>query len=87
MFASCPDLRGGGEIDSTNADDRRRLRRAGLSDLILLIQDAQPFKQHKFPLGGVRISADRDTGAREAVEAESVPYRTLLGLADLGLAG
>ena len=29
---------------------------------------------------------DRDTGAREAIEAEDVPYRALLGLADLGLA-
>jgi orotate phosphoribosyltransferase len=35
---------------------------------------------------GVVTVVDRDTGAREAIEAEDVPYRSLLGLADLGLA-
>ena len=35
---------------------------------------------------GVVTVVDRDTGAREAIEAEEVPYRALLGLADLGLA-
>ena len=35
---------------------------------------------------GVVTVVDRDTGAREAIEAEQVPYRALLGLADLGLA-
>ena len=34
---------------------------------------------------GVVTVVDRDTGAREAIEAEDVPYRALLGLADLGL--
>ncbi len=34
---------------------------------------------------GVATVVDRDTGAREAVEAEGAPYRSLLGLADLGL--
>lgn len=34
---------------------------------------------------GVATVVDRDTGAREAIEAEGVPYRALLGLADLGL--
>ncbi len=34
---------------------------------------------------GVVTVVDRDTGAREAVEAEGVPYRALLGLVDLGL--
>ncbi len=34
---------------------------------------------------GVATVVDRDTGAREAVEADGVPYRSLLGLADLGL--
>lgn len=34
---------------------------------------------------GVCTVVDRDTGAREAVEAEGVPYRALLGLADLQL--
>jgi len=35
---------------------------------------------------GVVAVVDRDTGARAAIEAEGVPYRALLGLADLGLA-
>ncbi len=34
---------------------------------------------------GVVTVVDRDTGAREAIEAEDVPYRALLGLSDLGL--
>lgn len=34
---------------------------------------------------GVATIVDRDTGAREAIEAEGVQYRALLGLPDLGL--
>jgi orotate phosphoribosyltransferase len=34
---------------------------------------------------GVATVVDRDTGARQAIEDEGVPYRALLGLADLGL--
>ncbi|MHA6797113.1 orotate phosphoribosyltransferase [Pseudonocardia bannensis] len=34
---------------------------------------------------GVVTVVDRDTGAKEAIEAEDVPYRALLGLADIGL--
>jgi orotate phosphoribosyltransferase len=34
---------------------------------------------------GVATVVDRETGAREVIEAEGVPYRALLGLADLGL--
>jgi orotate phosphoribosyltransferase len=34
---------------------------------------------------GVATVVDRDTGAREVIEAEGVPYRALLGLVDLGL--
>ncbi|MGD9987691.1 orotate phosphoribosyltransferase [Pseudonocardia sp.] len=34
---------------------------------------------------GVATVVDRDTGAREAIEAEGLSYRALLGLADLGL--
>ncbi|SDC87182.1 orotate phosphoribosyltransferase [Actinokineospora iranica] len=34
---------------------------------------------------GVATVVDRDTGAREAIEARGLPYRSLLGLADLGL--
>lgn len=36
-------------------------------------------------IGAVTV-VDRDTGAAQAIEAEGVPYRSLLGLADLGLA-
>ena len=35
---------------------------------------------------GVATVVDRATGAAEAIEAAGVPYRSLLGLADLGLA-
>lgn len=35
---------------------------------------------------GVAVIVDRDTGAREAVEAAGLPYRHALGAADLGLA-
>ncbi|QGK71801.1 orotate phosphoribosyltransferase [Allosaccharopolyspora coralli] len=35
---------------------------------------------------GVATVVDRDTGAREAVEEAGLAYRSLLGLADLGLA-
>jgi orotate phosphoribosyltransferase len=35
---------------------------------------------------GVATVVDRATGAAEAIEAEGVPYRSILGLADLGLA-
>ncbi|GAA2335520.1 orotate phosphoribosyltransferase [Saccharopolyspora halophila] len=35
---------------------------------------------------GVATVVDRDTGAREVIEAEGLPYRSLLGLSDLGLA-
>ena len=34
---------------------------------------------------GVATVVDRGTGAAEAIEAEGVPYRSVLGLADLGL--
>lgn len=34
---------------------------------------------------GVATVVDRDTGAREAIEAEGVAYRALLNLTDLGL--
>lgn len=34
---------------------------------------------------GVATVVDRATGAKEVIEAEGVPYRALLGLADLGL--
>ena len=33
----------------------------------------------------VDVTVDRATGAQEAIETEGVPYRALLGLADLGL--
>lgn len=36
---------------------------------------------------GVATVVDRATGAAEAIEAEGLPYRSVLGLADLGLGG
>ena len=36
---------------------------------------------------GVVTVVDRDTGAAEAIEAAGLPYRSVLGLSDLGLAG
>ena len=35
---------------------------------------------------GVAVIVDRDTGARERIEAEGLPYRAAFTLADLGLA-
>lgn len=35
---------------------------------------------------GVAVIVDRDTGARERIEAEGLPYRAAVSLADLGLA-
>jgi orotate phosphoribosyltransferase len=35
---------------------------------------------------GVAVVVDRDTGAREAIEAAGLPYRWALSAADLGLA-
>ncbi len=37
-------------------------------------------------VAGVATVVDRDTGAREAIEEAGLTYRSLLGLADLGLA-
>jgi orotate phosphoribosyltransferase len=34
---------------------------------------------------GVATVVDRATGAAEAIQAEGLPYRSVLGLADLGL--
>lgn len=34
---------------------------------------------------GVAVVVDRNTGAKEAIEAQGIPYRYALGLADLGL--
>ncbi len=34
---------------------------------------------------GVAVIVDRDTGARERIEAEGLPYRAAFGLGDLGL--
>ena len=35
---------------------------------------------------GVAVIVDRGTGAREAIEAQGLPYRAAFDLADLGLA-
>lgn len=36
-------------------------------------------------VAGVAVIVDRDTGARERIEAQGVPYRYAIGLSDLGL--
>jgi len=33
----------------------------------------------------VEVIVDRETGARERIEAEGLPYLSVFGLADLGL--
>jgi orotate phosphoribosyltransferase len=35
---------------------------------------------------GVAVIVDRDTGARERIESEGLPYRYAVSAADLGLA-
>lgn len=37
-------------------------------------------------VAGVAVIVDRDTGAKEKIEAEGIPYRYAVGLAELGLA-
>jgi len=38
-----------------------------------------------FKPSAVAVIVDRDTGARERIEAAGLPYYAALGLADLGL--
>ena len=46
----------------------------------------EALRAHGANVVGVATVVDRDTGAREAIEAEGLQYRYLLDLADLGLA-
>jgi orotate phosphoribosyltransferase len=43
-------------------------------------------REHGAEVVGVATVVDRGTGAKEAIEAEGLPYRYLLDLNDLGLA-
>ncbi|WP_460958560.1 orotate phosphoribosyltransferase [Parasphingorhabdus pacifica] len=45
----------------------------------------EALREVRADIAGVATVVDRDTGAREAIEAAGLPYRSLLGLADLGL--
>lgn len=38
-------------------------------------------------IAGVAVVVDRDSGARERIEAAGIPYYAAIGLADIGLAG
>ncbi|WP_181784171.1 orotate phosphoribosyltransferase [Pseudonocardia pini] len=50
-----------------------------------VLQAVRAVREAQATVVGVVTVVDRDTGAREAIEAEGAPYRALLGLADLGL--
>ena len=45
----------------------------------------EALREHGANVIGVVTVVDRGTGAREAIEAQGLPYRSLLNLADLGL--
>jgi orotate phosphoribosyltransferase len=51
-----------------------------------VIQALHALREAGADVVGVAVVVDRATGAKEAVEAEGVPYRALLGMADVGLA-
>ena len=60
---------------------RRALRKVRVSDPAV----ARALEEAGATVVGVATVVDRATGAQEAIETEGVPYRALLGLADLGL--
>ena len=45
----------------------------------------QALREAGADVAGVAVIVDRDTGARQAVEAQGLEYRSAFGLADLGL--
>jgi orotate phosphoribosyltransferase len=51
------------------------------------LQAVQAVRDAGATVVGVATVVDRATGAAEAIQAQGVPYRSILGLADLGLAG
>ena len=50
-----------------------------------VLQAVEALREAGADVVGVAVIVDRDTGAREAVEAAGLPYRFAYGLADLGL--
>ncbi|MBV9312651.1 MAG: orotate phosphoribosyltransferase [Pseudonocardia sp.] len=50
-----------------------------------VLSAAWAVRQAGAEIAGVATVVDRDTGTRQAIEAEGLPYRALLGLADLEL--
>jgi len=50
------------------------------------LKAAKALQQAGAEIVAVLVVVDRDTGAKEVIEAEGFPYRAALGLADLGLA-
>jgi orotate phosphoribosyltransferase len=50
------------------------------------LQAIEALKKVGAVIAGVAVVVDRDTGAKEAIEAAGYPYRAAIGLTDLGLA-
>ena len=62
-----------------------RLKAAGEQPRVTLtLEDGSTYSQPG-TLQFAETVVDRGTGAAETIEAEGVPYRSILGLADLGL--
>jgi orotate phosphoribosyltransferase len=51
-----------------------------------VLQAVESVREAGGQIVGVAVIVDRDTGARERSEAEGLPYRAAMSLADLGLA-
>ena len=51
-----------------------------------VLQAVESVREAGGQIVGVAVIVDRDTGARERIEAEGLPYRAAMSLADLGLA-
>jgi orotate phosphoribosyltransferase len=48
-----------------------------------VLEAVQALREHGAIVIGVAVIVDRDTGAREAVEAEGLEYRYAVGISDL----
>jgi orotate phosphoribosyltransferase len=73
-------------IEGPDVDGRRVLAVEDTSttgESVLTAVDA--LREANAEVVGVATVVDRDTGAREAIEAAGLPYRCLLNLSDLGL--
>ena len=49
-----------------------------------VLQAVESVREAGGQIVGVAVIVDRDTGARERIEAEGLPYRAAMSLADLG---